>query len=88
MNLGCLKKLAYTRVAPFENIDNPLNLSVRMTLLTVREMTEKMQTLVSAMVIVMNWTYTRVTQNSLEYGGIKTLQTTSGLQSLCACLIM
>lgn len=56
MNLGCLKKLAYTRVAPFENIDNPLNLSVRMTLLTVREMTEKMQTLVSAMVIVMNWT--------------------------------
>lgn len=39
MNLGCLKKLAYTRVAPFENIDNPLNLSVRMTLLTVREMT-------------------------------------------------
>lgn len=61
MDLGCLKKLAYTRVAPFENIDNPLNLSVRMTLLTVREMTEKMQTLVSAMVIVMNWTYPRVT---------------------------
>lgn len=61
MNLGCLKKLAYTRVAPFENIDNPLNLSVRMTLLTVREMTEKMQTLVSAMVIVMNWTDPRVT---------------------------
>lgn len=56
MNIGCLKKLAYTRVAPFENIDNPLNLSVRMTLLTVREMTEKMQTLVSAMVIVMNVT--------------------------------
>lgn len=62
MDLGCLKKLAYTRVAPFENIDNPLNLSgVRMTLLTVREMTEKMQTLVSAMVIVMNWTDPHVT---------------------------
>lgn len=62
MDLGCLKKLAYTRVAPFENIENPLNLSgVRMTLLTVREMTEKMQTLVSAMVIVMNWTDPHVT---------------------------
>lgn len=61
MDLGCLKKLAYTRVAPFENIDNPLNLSVRMTLLTVREMTEKMQTLVSAMVIVMSWTDPHVT---------------------------
>ncbi|XP_062602374.1 acetylcholine receptor subunit beta-like [Saccostrea cucullata] len=65
------------RVSPYENTDSLLDVSVVMSLMTIREVNEKKQTFAASLWISMTWFDHRLVWNSSHYNGISSLRTKS-----------
>ncbi|XP_062602373.1 uncharacterized protein LOC134264082 [Saccostrea cucullata] len=65
------------RVAPYETEENPLDLSIFLSLMTIREVNEKKQTIANSIAISLSWLDERLMWDSSHYNGITSFGTTS-----------